>query len=55
MVSTGNGECNIIPISNQSYALSVFDSSANNDANIFIILDCKMKCNKAKKVSNGDG
>ena len=36
MVSTGNGECNIIPISNQSYALSVFDSSANNDANIFI-------------------
>ncbi len=34
---------------------SFFAGFASGGLEPFLHLDCKMKCNKAKKVSNGDG
>ena len=54
LISTGNGECNIIPMSNQSYALNVSGNSASNDANIVISTNKSATGSKFKVYFNTD-
>ena len=54
LISTGNGECNIIPMSNQSYALNVSGNSASNDANIVISTNKSATGSKFKVYFNSD-
>lgn len=54
LVSTGNGEYNIIPMNNQSYALNVSGNSAGNDANIIVSTNKSETGSKFKVYFNTD-